>query len=249
VFLVFEAKSSARRRADGSAIHFNEIAEEYGEQFSPHMWNHLLDRKMSLLAAALPGPGGGGIGLDLGCGLGQQCVALGERGYRVVGVEAAEELVRRARKAGVTALAGNGLALPFRDGSFEFVYAVGVLHHLPGADAQAVVCREVARVLKPGGLFIVHETNPRNLLFRFYMGYIFPILKSIDEGTEWWIGPRELTATEAMKVLDVRYFTFIPDFVPRWLMQPLLAVQRRLEESRLRAYSVHYMAVLRRDAV
>ena len=67
---------------------------------------------------------------------------------------------------------------------------MGVLHHLPGPEAQARALGEVARVLRPGGRFMVHESNPKNPLFRFYMGYVFPVLKSIDEGTEHWIHPR-----------------------------------------------------------
>jgi hypothetical protein len=82
------------------------------------------------------------------------------------------------------------------------------------------------------------------------MSYVFPILKSIDEGTEWWIDPdRWFEGLEKIKVVKVEYFTFVPDFVPRWLMQPLLALQKWLEMSRWRCYSVHYMAVLRKDTM
>jgi SAM-dependent methyltransferase len=121
-----------------------------------------------------------------------------------------------------------------------------VLHHLPGRDAQEVALREIARVLRAGGTLLVHESNPRNPLFRFYMGYLFPILKSIDEGTEWWIDPRRWERVEGLRLERVRYFTFLPDFTPRLLMRPAVAIERWLERGPTRAYSAHYMVVLRR---
>ena len=102
------------------------------------------------------------------------------------------------------------------------------------------------RVLKPGGCFFVHETNPQNPLFRFYMGYVFPILKSIDKGTEIWLEPRKWQSRIELKLDDVKYFTFLPDFLPAWLLRPFLALERRLETSRLGHLSVHYMAIFRK---
>ena len=40
----------------------------------------------------------------------------------------------------------------------------------------------------------------------------------------------------------------MPDFVPAALLKYFLAIDRWLENSRLRPYSVHYMAVLERDS-
>jgi len=133
-------------------------------------------------------------------------------------------------------------ALPLRDNTLDFVYTIGVLHHLAGSEEQQAAAAEVARVLKPGGLWIIHETNPRNPLFRFYMSYLFPILKTIDMGTEFWIDPHHWTAVPGLKLAAIQYFTFLPDFLPRSLIRPFLALERRLESSSLRSYSVHYVA-------
>ena len=143
-------------------------------------------------------------------------------------------------------IAGDALNIPLRTASVDYVFVIGVLHHLPGRDAQSQAYEEIARVLKPGGVLLVHESNPRNPLFRFYMGYVFPIMKSIDEGTEWWIDPRSWEVVKGFQLQNVRYFTFLPDFTPRFLMRPALAVERWLERGPTRDFSAHYLAVLRR---
>lgn len=226
--------------------HFDTIAAEYSAQWSPHVWDLLLDRKLSLMVQALPSPEAAGTGIDLGCGLGIQTGAMRARGFDVVGIEPSVGLLRHRTDRSIPVVAGDALVLPFADGTVDFVYVIGVLHHLPGPQAQAQARQEIARVLKPGGMLLVHESNPRNPFFRFYMGYIFPMLKSIDEGTEHWIDPRSWRAATGMQLEAVRYFTFLPDFTPRLLMRPALAVERWLERGPTRALSAHYMAILRR---
>lgn len=246
VFLVQELRILRRTRDGEGMPHFNQIALEYEEQFSSHVWDHLLDRKLNFVTMPLK-DAAGARGLDLGCGLGRQCLEMERRGFSVVGVDPAVRLLRHGRQSGTNVVGGDALRLPFRTASFDFVYTIGMLHHLPSVAAQGAVSSEVRRVLKNGGFFIVHETNPRNPLFRFYMNYVFPLLKSIDEGTERWIDPPRWQAIDGMKVVEVHYFTFLPDFLPRFLMRPFLWLQRRLESSRLRPYAVHYAVILQRQ--
>jgi SAM-dependent methyltransferase len=141
---------------------------------------------------------------------------------------------------------GSVLDIPGPDAAFDFLYVINVLHHLNSAEEQRRAFKELLRVLKPGGLLFVHEINTRNILFRFYMGYVFPSLNCIDEGVERWLLAHRLhTYTEAA-VVDVRYFTFLPDFVPAAIVRLLSPVERLLERSAARVYSAHYMAVLRK---
>lgn len=245
VFLVIEFATRRRHMAADPVKHFDEIALAYERQYAPHVWRLVLERKVGFLSKALEEPPAKtGIGLDFGCGLGHQCAEMRARGYRVVGVDPSWPLLRHASERRVPVVVGDGLALPFRDESLDYVYAIGVLHHMPNREAQEAACREVARVLKPGGRFLVVETNTRNPLFRFYMGYVFPLLKSIDEGTELWIDPRGLGRQCGFESLDTHYFTFVPDTIPRGLLPLLLAIERRLEASALRPYAAHYLAVL-----
>lgn len=98
--------------------------------------------------------------LDLGCGKGRESVALAKRyGCRVVAFDLLErnmELTReRIAKDGVTELVrlvrGSMDSLPFRDGSFDFVWSRDTLNHIP--DLRRVFA-EFARVLRPGGHLI-----------------------------------------------------------------------------------------------
>ena len=87
-----------------------------------------------------------------------------------------------------------------------------------------------------------------NVLFRFYMGYVFPSLNCIDEGVERWLLPHGLAEYTRARGLEVRHFTFLPDFVPRSIAGLLRPLERLLEASPLRVYSAHYMAVLEKEA-
>lgn len=245
ICLAAELRSVTKKPAADSVEHFDEIADVYSSQLTPHIRDLLVTRKTDLIAGLLTEADAPvARGLDLGCGVGAHTIALAARGYRVIGVEPSVRSVVRARRAGATVTAGSGLALPFLDRTFDFVVVIGVLHHLPGDAARRQAFSEIHRVLRPGGTLLIHETNPRNPMFRFYMGYVFPIIRRIDEGTEQWLDP--LQEVEGMTRETTRYATFLPDFVPRALLPLFLKIERRLEASRLRQYSVHYLAVFRR---
>jgi SAM-dependent methyltransferase len=94
---------------------------------------------MSLLAGALPAEA---AVLDLGCGPRDQAVPLGHLGYRYVGLDFCGPAAD---------LLGDAHALPFVDESFDCTFSYAVLEHLRN---PFVALTEIARVLKPGGLFL-----------------------------------------------------------------------------------------------
>jgi SAM-dependent methyltransferase len=59
--------------------------------------------------------------------------------------------------------------LPFDDASFDAVYSAHALYHIADAEAQASAFRELARVVRPGGVAVFILANPRPLLFAVRM--------------------------------------------------------------------------------
>lgn len=91
--------------------------------------------------------------LDAGCGTGGNLPYLGRRG-RAVGVDLSEHALRLARSRGSKVARAALAALPFADGIFDAVVSFDVLYHRWVAD-DAAAARELARVLRPGGLLLV----------------------------------------------------------------------------------------------
>lgn len=241
------------RRTERAVQHFDDIAEVYDEQIPAYLREHLLRRKVDFMMRRLPGEAGL-RGLDVGCGQGWYACECTRRGARMAGIDSSQGQVEhasaRAREQGVAVdfrVAGVS-DIPFGPGSMDFVYVINVLHHLAGVGDQHRALSEMARRLKPGGRLFVHEINPRNPLFRFYMGYIFPLMNSIDEGTEHWLDPRSFPPLDGGVWRRPLYFTFLPDLLPRWLWRLLQPIEHRLERSPARAWSAHYMMEWVRDA-
>jgi SAM-dependent methyltransferase len=115
----------------------------------------------ALLSPALSGPAAGRRLLDAGCGTGFNLLALGRLG-RATGVDLSAEAIAFCRARGVRATRASVLALPFAEGTFDAVTSFDVLYHAWVTDDGAAV-RELARVLRPGGLLLVRVPALRAL--------------------------------------------------------------------------------------
>ena len=97
--------------------------------------------------------------LDLGCGTGRLSNDLLKISDEVYGVDASQKLLNIAQKKypNLKLEFGEASSLPYEDNLFDLVVVNGALHHF---FALAETCREVNRVLKPGGIFaILGEPN------------------------------------------------------------------------------------------
>ncbi|HZT44798.1 MAG TPA: class I SAM-dependent methyltransferase [Gaiellaceae bacterium] len=102
--------------------------------------------------------------LEIGLGYGTLGQYIAERGARYFGLDLAgapvEMMRHRLRMLGDPAddrvVAGSALDAPFPSAAFDYVYSIGCLHHT-GDLARA--CREVHRVLRPGGTAVLMVYN------------------------------------------------------------------------------------------
>jgi ubiquinone/menaquinone biosynthesis C-methylase UbiE len=233
---------------------FNEIASVYDAQIPRHVRFHLLARKTSMMTAWLGDlDRSSAVGLDLGCGTGWHVQRLQEQGYRVWGLDSSIAQLQEAGRrqtacAGSCWCLGDVQKLPCPDASIDFAFAINVIHHLETKAQQTAAIREITRVLKPNGFFFLHEMSTTNPVMSAYMNHVFPRLRRIDNGQENWILPEDLKSWPGFELLDVKRFTFVPDFTPRWLFPLARQVERWLESTPFRCYAAHYMGVLRRKA-
>ncbi|TQE98975.1 MAG: class I SAM-dependent methyltransferase [Spiribacter salinus] len=100
--------------------------------------------------------------LDLGCGPGTSTMLWADAGHRPLGVDINEKLLRLAAQRGdehgkgAQFLIASAHELPLPDGHFDVCVAPELLEHVP--DWEGCV-REIARVLKPGGIAFLSTTN------------------------------------------------------------------------------------------
>ncbi|MET8252243.1 class I SAM-dependent methyltransferase [Micromonospora sp. NPDC005197] len=106
----------------------------------------------------------GGPVLELAIGTGRVALPLAERGLSVHGIEASEEMLAqmRAKPGGdqIPAVVGD-MADVGVQGPFRLAYLVfNTLFNLVDAERQADCFRNVARVLSPGGAFVIETFVP-----------------------------------------------------------------------------------------
>lgn len=101
--------------------------------------------------------------LDVGCGRGGLVEQLNHPIQHVVGVDPDVDSLRQHRLPELPRLAGVSGALPFTSDSFDMVAASWLLEHLAQPEQTLL---EIARVLRPGGVFIFITPNARHPLAR-----------------------------------------------------------------------------------
>lgn len=100
--------------------------------------------------------------LDVGCGAGVDTVRFARGGARVTGVDLASSAVALSRANFAQQqlpgqfLVGDGERLPLASGSFDYVFAHGVVQYTPD---PAQLIRECHRVLRPGGQAVFQVYN------------------------------------------------------------------------------------------
>src|SRR5262245_56601346 len=153
--------------------------------------------------------------LDFGCGVGNTTRALAAAmpAARIVGSDPSADSIALARsrsaKAHLTTLEftqSNDTRLPFDDASFDLAIAACVFHHIDAA-RQAHWVREISRVLRPGGRFVLFEHNPLNPLTRRVVRNVPFDAGVILLGRSF---AKQLLAAADLRVRRSRYYFFFP---------------------------------------
>ncbi|MBE0477344.1 MAG: bifunctional demethylmenaquinone methyltransferase/2-methoxy-6-polyprenyl-1,4-benzoquinol methylase UbiE [Coriobacteriia bacterium] len=153
-----------------------------------------LDRRWrrKLVRVARISPGDRVLDLCAGTGDVALAVARRSRAAEVVATDFVEEMLAVARRKAEayrgSAKLGFSLAdaqnLPFEDDSFDVATVAFGIRNLPD---RAANFREVRRVLRPGGRYVVLEFSrpprrPFRALYHFYLGRVVPLVGAVLAG-------------------------------------------------------------------
>jgi SAM-dependent methyltransferase len=125
-----------------------------------------------VLPYALAGARLGDDVLEVGAGPGLTTDLLRTDVARLTAVELDADLAARLadRLAGtnVEVVPADATAMPFDDDRFSGAVSFTMLHHVPTADLQDRLFAEVARVVRPGGLFVASDSRGSDDLAAFH---------------------------------------------------------------------------------
>jgi ubiquinone/menaquinone biosynthesis C-methylase UbiE len=100
--------------------------------------------------------------LEAGCGTGLLLAEAARVGRSALGLDLSAGMLGRARTRGLRVLQASLDRIPLPDASFDLVYSMKVLAHVPPI-REALA--ELARVTRPGGHLLVEFYNPRSLRY------------------------------------------------------------------------------------
>lgn len=113
--------------------------------------------------------------LDLACGQGRHSIELAQRGYtNVTGLDRSHYLIRKAKSAvqqeglKLTFKEGDARKLPFPPDTFDIVMILGnSFGYFESNEDDAMILKEVFRVMKPGGTFLIDVADGSYLRTHF----------------------------------------------------------------------------------
>ena len=152
--------------------------------------------------------------LDVGCGGGILAEEFSAAGLNVIGIDPSSESLRTAEKHArenrldIQYLKGSGEEIPMLDETFRLAYCCDVLEHVKNLPKTI---SEIARVLKPGGVFFFDTIN-RTIISKLVAIKIWQEWKSTAfmpphlHVWEMFIKPRELAQIMENCGFEVKQF-------------------------------------------
>src|SRR4051794_3483549 len=141
------------------------VADEYARHIFSELQNKPLDRELlTRFAARVQSKG---EICDMGCGPGHVARFLHDQGASVFGLDLSSRMLEEARRLNpdISFRQGNMLELDLPDASLAGITAFYAIVNLPKASLPQVF-REMARVLRPGGLLLLAHHIGDEILHR-----------------------------------------------------------------------------------
>ncbi|MCC7369828.1 MAG: methyltransferase domain-containing protein [Chloroflexi bacterium] len=219
---------------------YDHVAHDYDQVFKPHVAEHYLKKRTSVVQQLLPF---GGSVLDVGCGTGALAGWIQRAGYDVVGVDASTGMLVEALENGVGGVfAAYSSALPFEDGVFDLSLSVATMHHLETPERVADTIAEMGRVVRSGGYVLIWDHNPLNPYWPILMKRV-----PQDHGDERLVSVWELLEAvrrSGLKPVSAARTGLVPDFMPGALMPVWRHVERMVEANPvLSLFAAHNVVV------
>jgi CBS domain-containing protein/precorrin-6B methylase 2 len=224
-----------RGRTTGAAAWYETFFDEhYLQGFAAFFTPEITQRQVEFMVKVLNLPPHSTI-LDLGCGTGRHSLALGERGFQVVGFDLSETLLAVGRRASeqrwfpIEFVQGDMRDLPYRNAFDAVVCYFSSFGYFSDADNRRVLL-QVAQALKDEGKFLLDVTNRDTALHQVGM-------------RRWW--PAE---AQGFLLEEVHYDARQSRFRNVWTLLQADAPPYLFPRMQFRAYALHELVALCAEA-
>lgn len=207
---------------------FDKVAKVYDETIPVHIRDYYLAKRLKFIQGVLEN----GSILDVACGTGLLDYHLEKLGYRVVGSDISQEMLKEASTRGCARnICSPATSLPFKSESFDLVISVAALHHFAERITIYEALREMLRVLKQSGALLLWDHNPLNPYWPILMKRL-----PQDKGVKRTIPLSEIVDNinriGSYRII-VRRLGFMPDFIPKFFLKPFEILEKIIENSPL----------------
>jgi SAM-dependent methyltransferase len=204
--------------------------QHYLQGFAVFATPEITQRQVDFIVQVLHLPPPGKI-LDLGCGAGRHSLALGARGYQVVGYDLSEDLLAVARQKGaqqwfpIEFVQGDMRELPYNAEFDAVINYFSSFGYFDDAD-NARVLEQVARALKPQGKLLLDLINRDAVLHHLATH-------------RWWPGDDDILLLE-----EVHYDPTLSRFTNAWTLIQADGSRYTFPSMQVRVYALHELVAL-----
>lgn len=233
--------------------YFDSYAVQYYERHSDkNLLGELMQRYLKYLLPTVKGK----TTLETGCGTGLFSEYLVDYSKNFVGIDFSDEMIRiaNAKQKMGHFLVADTQCLPFKSNSFDVVYSIRCLQHIPHYE-KAI--QEISRVLSGGGIAAFDFINLKNP-FGFLRAVLFRPLKAEYLRANHHSQIHESCEEAGMEIIHTYPISFsidpanITKYLPNFVAKPIISLHRNLnfelkESSFLGRFALRLLVVCRKS--